>query len=328
MDKSNIVVIVAVIIIGAIVTMFALRQSSEQTIIRVADPRALGWASFEIALDQKYFEVEGLRVEVVPVQTGDESLKALASGSTDIALAGTIPYSFIAFDNPALKIVAQTAYAHDNQVIARRASDIREPSDMRGKKVGYAKTTASDIGIKQFLRNHNLTEADVILVQLKPLAMPAALVSGQIDAYSAWEPHIYNGEKLLGSDAIVFDDTVSTYTWHAAIIANQSFIQTHQDELVRFIRAWKRAEEFMRDNPEQTSAIISRDTKIPAETLAVIWPKYEFGIGLPDDLHTTLVTDLAWANEQRAVPATKIPSPDNLIDPSVWDAYEKSIDTR
>jgi NitT/TauT family transport system substrate-binding protein len=326
MNKYSIAAAGALVIIAA-AAVFGLQNSAGQAVIRVADPRALGWAPFAIAIDQKYFEAEGLRVKVVPVQTGDESLKALASGSVDVALAGIIPYSFIAFDSPSLKIVAQAVYAHDNQVVARRGSGIREPSHLRGKRIGYAKTTASDIGIKQFLRNHGISEDEVTLVQLKPLAMPAALASGQIDAYSAWEPHIYNGQKLLGQDAVVFDDAASTYTWHAAVIADESYVHAHQDELVRFVRAWKRAEVFMQEHPEQARAVVSRETKIPEETLAAIWPKYGFGIGLPDDLATTLATDLAWANAQRTASST-LPLPADRVDRSVWDAYVKASGTR
>ena len=328
MNKASIAGIIALLIIGAIGASLVLREPQSQDVIRVADPHALGWAPFQVALEQKFFEDEDLRIDVIVVQTGDESLKALASGSVDVALAGIIPYSFVAFDSPSLRVIAQAMYAHDNQILARRDSGIATPTDIRGKRIGYAKTTASDIGIKQFLREHGIAESEVTLVATKPLAMPVALASGQIDAYSAWEPHIYNGRKLLGDDAVLFDDTKSVYTWHAAIISDERFVQAHTDELVRFMRAWASAEDFMREHPDETRVIMSRSTKIPEDVLVSIMPRYEFSLGLPDDVYTTIETDLAWANEQRAVPVKELPRARDLVETRVWTAYEKSANSR
>ena len=285
-------------------------------VIRVADTRCTSWAPFYVALDKGFFKEQGIEIKDIPVQTGDEAMKALLANSSDVAISGIIPYAFAALSNQDIKIVSQAVYNHDNQIIARKDAGILKPQDLKGKKIGYAKTTASDIGIKQFLANWGIDEWDVTLINLKPLAMPAALASGQIDAYSCWEPHILNGQKLLGNNAIVFDDEKSTYTWHSVIVANQAYINQNKAELKKFLLAFSEAENFIKSNPDESIAITSKYINIPEDLLKQIWSKYEFYIGLKDAAGI-LTTDLKWANQQRENSVSTVPSADNFINYSV-----------
>jgi NitT/TauT family transport system substrate-binding protein len=285
--------------------------------IRVTDPRAVGGALFHIALEKGYFAEQGIAVEVVGVQTGDEAIRALLSNSADVALGGLIPYSFLALDDQSVKIFAVNAYVGDNQVIANTSRGIATAEDLRGKKVGYTKTTASDIGIIQFLSAHGMTVHDVELVNMKPLAMAAALQSGQIDAYSSWEPHVFNGQRLLGNDALVFGGGSDVYTWHQALMATDPYLVSHRDALVKFVRALKQAETFIATHKEEAIVLAAKHNNVSPDVLTTIWPRYDFSISLRDDISTTLATDLAWANTQREHPAATIPTPDTLISRSI-----------
>lgn len=307
-----------VIIVIAILGIILSQKKSTNFSITVADPKAVGWAPFFVAMDKGFFIENGINVNDVAVQTGDESMKALISNSADIALAGIIPYSFVALDNENIKIISQAAYNSDNQIIAKKSAGISKPEDLKDKNIGYAKTTASDIGIQQFLENWGIKKEDVNLINLKPLAMPGALAAGQIDAYSVWEPAIINGRKLLGDEAIIFDDAKSTYTWHSAIMAHKDYIEKHKVELKKFIAAWKKAEEYIKVNPDESISITAKYTNIPAEFLKQVWSKYEFYIGLKD-VETILNTDLKWANQQRENPVSSIPDASKFINYSIND---------
>ncbi len=285
--------------------------------VKIADPKAFAWAQFPVAIKKGFFEKNNLIVNVVPVQTGDESLKAMISGSADIALAGIIPFSFLAIEHSEARIIAQTASARDNQIIANKESGILNPKDLKGKTIGYAKTTASDIGVEKFLKSNGLTEKDVKLVNLKPLAMPQALASGEIDAYSIWEPHIVNGQKAIGDRAIVFGGEENVYTWHPAIVVKDSIIKSNGEALSRFLKAWKEAEEYLKTNREESMVIVAEYTKIPVESVRRIWGEYDFRTELSADTEKILDVDLNWANSKREKVISNIPKAFNLIDYSV-----------
>ena len=319
MKNKNIIIIlvlaIALVFVGSFSGIFNTKDST--VTIRVTDPRAIGGALFHIALEKGYFKEEGINVQVIGVQTGDEAIRALLSNSTDVALGGIIPYSFLALDDQSVKIFATNAYVHDNQIIANKAKGINVAEDLRGKKIGYSKTTASDIGVAQFLAAHNMKANDVQLVNMKPLAMAGALQAGEVDAYSSWEPHVLNGQKLLGDNALVFNGDNDVYTWHQSLMAKDSYIKAHQADLVKFVKAMKKAEQFISISKEEAIALAAKHNNVPVETLTKIWPRYDLSIALRDDVLTILKTDLEWANTQREKSASTIPAAKDLIDRSV-----------
>ena len=315
--------IIALIAIVVVVNKQKPSISQERKTVTIADTRAISTALLPIAVEKKYFDKYGLDVKLLPVQTGDEALKAVVGKSADIALAAVTPYAFLAIDKPEMKIFVTVAESHDDQIIARKDKGISKPSDLKGKKIGYAKTTVSELGLEKFLETNGLKKEDVQWVNLKPLAMPAALLSGDIDAYSAWEPHLSNGIKMLGDKAIIFDEPKDTYTWQMNLIADESYIKDNKDTLEKLVKALIETEKFVSDNKEASVVITANHVNIPVDTLNNIWSKFEFKINLRNDLTNIIKENLLWANDRRETKSDKLPDATNLVYKSIYE-YAKS----
>lgn len=323
---SILVAIIIVVLVGVVVVVNKQKSSVnplERKIITIADTRAISTALLPIAVEKKFFDKYGLDVKLLPVQTGDEALKAVVGKSADIALAAVTPYAFLAIDKPEMKIFVTVAESHDDQIVARKDKNISKPSDLKGKKVGYAKTTVSELGLEKFLQINGLKKEDVQWVNLKPLAMPAALLSGDIDAYSAWEPHLANGIKMLGDMAIIFDEPQNTYTWQMNLIADESYINSNKDTLEKLVKALIETEKFVSENKETAVDITANHVNIPADTLNNIWSKFEFKVNLRSDLVDIIRENLSWANDRRETRSDKLPNHESLIDKTIFE-YAKS----
>lgn len=323
---SILVTIVIVVLIGIVVVVNKQKSSvnpPERKTITIADTRAISTALLPIAVEKKFFDKYGLDVKLLPVQTGDEALKAVVGKSADIALAAVTPYAFLAIDKPEMKIFLTIAENHDEQIIARRDKGISKPTDLRGKKVGYAKTTVSELGLEKFLEINGMQRGDIQWVILKPLAMPVALFSGEIDAYSAWEPHLANGIKMLGDKAVIFDESQNTYTWQGNLIADESYINSNKDALEKLVKALIETEKFVSENKEAAITITANHVNIPAETLNNIWSKFEFKVNLRSDLVDIIRENLSWANDRREAKSDKLPNSESLVDKTIFE-YAKN----
>lgn len=320
MKNRNIISILFVTIVVILLIGFRsdiINKRGFQTTIKISDPKAVGGALFHTALEKGYFKDENLNIKVVGVQTGDEALKSVISNNSDVAIAALIPYSFLALEDQKMKVWAIIANINDNQVITNTDKGINKVSDLIGKKIAYTKTTVSDIGIEQFLLNNNIKKSDVELVNIKPLAMPGALKSGQIDAYSSWEPHIMNGKKILGNSALIFDKKSDIYNWSFALISKEDFIKNNYKILVKFAKAMVKAEKFMVSNKNEAIALTSLHNKLSVDVLEKIWLKYDLRITLDDNVYKILETDLNWANSQREKRLDLIPNSKDLVDTSI-----------
>lgn len=328
MNKKTSIALVIVIIALASIALVAIKEknqpnSLEKKIITIADPRPISTALLAVAVEKKFFEKYGLDVRLLPVQTGDEALKAVIGGSADIAHAAVTPYAFLAIDHPDMKIFATIAENHDEQIIARKDKSIFQPSDLKGKRVGYAKTTVSELGLEKFLETNSLKKEDTQWINLKPLAMPAALLSGDIDAYSAWEPHLANGLKLLGDKAIIFDQPKDTYIWQGCLIADKSYIDGNKNMLEKLLLALMETEKYVSDNKEAAVTIDANHVNISADTLNNIWSKFEFKVNLKNSLVDIVRDNLLWANDRRETKSYNLPDPANLVDKSIFE-YAKN----
>jgi NitT/TauT family transport system substrate-binding protein len=154
-----------------------------------------------VAKDQGYFSAHGLDVTLVPINQGNTGVAGIVSKSVE--LSTPTPTTFLqAVDNGVdLVIVAAThTYPTPNKVglLVSAASDIKNPKDLTGKKVGV-----NGIGGMQFvllqdwLTKHGVNTKAVTFVEISFPQMADALKAKQVDAVTISEPFYH---RLVSSD--------------------------------------------------------------------------------------------------------------------------------
>src|SRR6185503_7630345 len=100
------------------------------------------------------------------------------------------------------------------------------------------------------LRTAGQKESDVTLVSKPATDMAAALVRGEADAISMWEPESQNAVVALGADAIIFQDN-KAYRELYSIYSTTDVMQDKRRhaELVDFVRALLVSVEAVRKDP-------------------------------------------------------------------------------
>lgn len=115
---------------------------------------------------------------------GNLIVEALAAGSLDCGGMSEIPPIFAAASNAPMKVIAVLRGDVNNQVVlVPKNSAITDPSQFKGKRIGYARSTTSHYFLLQLLKEKGLSFKDIEPVALAPQDGFAAFQSGQLDAW-------------------------------------------------------------------------------------------------------------------------------------------------
>ena len=221
--------------------------------------------------------------------SGAEINTAMVAGSCDIGLAtGSVAVASGVSQNLPFRVVGLV----DNigpaeEMTVRAAANIREPADFKGKKVATPFGSTSHFRTLGFLKTNGLTQRDVTVLDMRPAAIQAAWARGEIDAAYVWSPA---KSKLIEAGGASFRTAdkldAAGYVVADVIVARNSFADAHPDAVVGFLKAYGRALDMWRAQPEAAAALVAKQAGVSAEVAMADMKEYEF-ISLADQMRET-----------------------------------------
>ncbi len=146
----------------------------------------------------------------------------------------------------------------------------------------------------EFLKAHGMSVRNVKLTNLAPPDMVTALVTGSIDGYFAWEPHISYAQERLKEKAIIFLPD-GLYHGRHCIAMNKNYVQSHPEIVEKLIRGFLRAEEFTETNPEEAKRIVAKITGLELSVVESLWHEYHVRVELDKKFVGILEKEAQWA---------------------------------
>ena len=271
------------------------------------------FAGYYAALDQGYYQDEGLDVQIVEGGVDIVPQSVLADGSVDYAIAW-VPKALASREQGAeITDVAQIFQKSGTLQVSFKDKDITTAADLKGKKVGNW-GFGNEFELFAGMTKAKLDPAtDVTLVQ-QQFDMNA-LLSGDIDAAQAMTYNEY--AQLLESTnpatgKLYTADDFNTINWNDegtamlqdAIWANSAKLASDKDYQAtteKFIKASLKGWIFARDNPEKARDIVvakgsqlgnSHQLWQTNEINKLIWPSPD-GIGMIDKAAWDQTVDIA-----------------------------------
>jgi ABC-type nitrate/sulfonate/bicarbonate transport system substrate-binding protein len=171
-----------------------LAQTAPQSVI-IGEAKGVGQsAQLPLGVYGGYFKREGVDVSIQQFNSGAEMGPALIAGSLKLIITGDIPGIPIMAAGAPVKALCPISDITGDQAIVAQAS-IKTPDDLLGKKVALFKGSTASLLIARYIAEHKLDADRIDLIHMDPLQQITALVSGGIDAFVGWEPHIWNAVK-------------------------------------------------------------------------------------------------------------------------------------
>jgi NitT/TauT family transport system substrate-binding protein len=241
--------------------------------LKLAHSTWVGYGPFFVAQEKGFFKDEGVDVELVNVEDVKIRFAALAAGQID-AMATTVD-TMPLYLKPGIRY--QYLFAVDDSkggdgVVANK--EITSIADLKGKKVAFTEGSVSQFYVNVLLQEAGLEQADIEVINMTAGDAGSAFVSGQVDAAVTWEPWLTRG-KQAPHGHLLTDSSTKPGLITDVVLAPVAVIEGRGDELKALARAWHRAVDFVKTNPDDAHVIMAKgvggwlkDPKVFAETLA------------------------------------------------------------
>ena len=253
------------------------------------------YAPMYVAIEEGYFEEEGLDVELVTGYGADKTMTALLSGEADIGFMGaeaTI-YSYAEGIEDSAVNFAQLTQRAGNFLVAREPIDDFSWDMLKGKDVlGGRAGGMPEMVFEYILSKNNIDKSEVNIDQSIDFGSTAAAFSGgQAEFTVEFEPHATSLE-LKGDGYVVASlGEASGYVPYTSFSAKKSYIENNPEVIQAFTNALKKGMNYCASHTskEIAKAIAPQFPETDAETLEIIVGRY--------DAQDTWKTDPAFEKE-------------------------------
>jgi NitT/TauT family transport system substrate-binding protein len=295
-------------------------QARAQERITFLYPSPAGsWAMPMIAKEAKYFEEEGLAVELVRVGGSTRIVAALIGGSGQLIHAGEPAVVPAVAQGADAVLIAAISRVNRHHLISR--PEIKEVRDLKGKTVGITTFgSTSDYVLRNILEKHGLDPSkDVSIVQTggQPEGL-AAMMGGKIFAQRMSFPLHLKAIQLGMRELVDLPAEENTGT----VITTRSYIAQRRSTVMRFMKAFIRGMHRYKTDKEFAKKVISKFAQLNDEQiLEATWREYAADlqrVPRPTLKGIQQVIDSGLAGKKIDLKAEK------LVDLSILDELERS----
>jgi putative hydroxymethylpyrimidine transport system substrate-binding protein len=205
-----------------------------------------------MALENGYFEEEGLNVDVHVPADPTTALQLVATGDDDFTISYQADVLYARAQGLGIKSVAALVQHPLNTIMALESSGITEPADLKGKTVGITGVPSDEAMLGAVLEDAGLSLDDIKTVNVGFDLMPS-LLAGSVDAiiggYFVHESILaeQQGKPVVAMN--VHDYGVPDY-YELLMVTGDTFASEHPDAVEGFIRALKRGYEAAAADPD------------------------------------------------------------------------------
>lgn len=255
-------------------------ELTEVTLNEVA--HSIFYAPQYVAIEEGYFEEEGLKIDLVNGFGADKVMTAVISGEADIGFMGA-EASVYAYQEGATDPVvnfAQLTQRAGNFLVAREEMPDFKWTDLKGKKVlGGRKGGMPEMVFEYILRNNGIDpQKDLTIDQSIDFGSTAAAFSGDDSAQFTveFEPSATALEKEGVGYVVASLGVDSGYVPYTSYSAKTSYMKEHPDIIQKFTNGLQKGMDYVQSHtPEEIAKVIAPQfEETDLETITTIVTRY------------------------------------------------------
>jgi NitT/TauT family transport system substrate-binding protein len=280
--KSRAALLIGFVLIAALLTSCGGSGSSggnglEKKTITVAALPLVDTAGLHIAVQQKFFQAEGLRVQIKPVAQSIQALPALKTGQVDV-IAGGNYVTFLQAQSQGtlnLRILAAGAAAAPRfmGVLTLPNSPIKQAKDLEGRTVAVnIRNNIQSLSLNAILRADHVDPAKVKYLAIPFPQMGAALQKGQVDAVHTAEPFGTDMVRKLGATMVVDGGSGPAVSGLpvSGYLSTQRFTDKYPKTAAAFQRAIQKGQQLATSDRKQVDQVLPSYAHLDAATASAL----------------------------------------------------------
>jgi NitT/TauT family transport system substrate-binding protein len=285
-----------------------------------------GFSGFQsavwIAKDLGFFDKNGLDVELLLINGSARSVAALFSGSTQFATGSATGPLLASSRGSDLVIIAASYNKFPYSIVVK--PEIRNPNDLRGKKIGILNFGGSnDLALQLALKEWGLKrqEVEVIIGGDAPTRL-ASLMTGRTDATILAPPHLTRAVKSGYRVLVDMGDMRANFS-QSSLSVRRGYLRDNRDIVKRYLKAYSEAVHVLRTDRARSEKVFAKRMRIDdpetlRETYNYFGPRFSFPPRV--DLQGIKDTLEFYASSN---PELKNRTPQEFVDHSILDELAK-----
>ncbi|TXN63748.1 aliphatic sulfonate ABC transporter substrate-binding protein [Methylobacterium sp. WL6] len=224
----------------------------------------------------------GHSVRWIEFSFGPPLLEALSLDGIDFGQTGDAPPIFAqAAKSSLVYAAAQEAGGSGSGILLPKGSTIRSLSELKGKRVAFAKASSAHNLTVAALEKAGLTYADIEPVTLAPADAAAAFARGSIDAWTIWDPYYAIAE---GGDGVrVLATAKEIARQNNFFLASRAFAEGRGAVLAEVIDVLGGVARWCGDNRGEVADLLSKGTGVPLAATRRAVDRTDYLIGPMND---------------------------------------------
>lgn len=216
---------------------------------------------------EKFFEKNGVSVELVYFPVYSDSVQAFNSGKVDmisLAMPDAIAPYISGIDYETV-LVLDNSNGADGLVGKKGINSIK---DLKGKSVATEYGTIEHFFLLQALQTAGMTEKDINFVNLSISDSAPAFIAGTVDAACLWEPSLSKALSLEGSK-LLYSSQNTPGLIPDVLLASGDMVKNYKDDITSVINAYYDAMDFYVANEKQAIADMAKGAEITEDEMRV-----------------------------------------------------------
>ena len=256
--------IVIILLLAVIITVFTISKKDKEdnnlTQITLAEvAHTIFYAPQYLAINNGYFEEEGLKINLILTSGADAVMSAVLSGDADIGFSGTEAtiYVYNGGEKDYIKTFAGLTQKDGSFLVSRKKYDNFTLEDLKGKTIiGGRIGGMTEMTFEWALRQNNIDpKKDVnIDTSIAFSAMEGAFIGGTGDFVTLFEPNALSVEKNGYGYVVAYIGELGGNVPYTAYNARTSYIENNKDIIKKFTKAINKGLEFVKNNSEEKIA--------------------------------------------------------------------------